>query len=241
LAWDSPDHLNGSRRASATLRTRHVIRITDASPKSTFDGFALRLARARADVVLTTGAILRAEPTLRYDLGGDELANGLDAYRRERLGKAGPPELWVLTAGRDLDFRHPALCGPFPTTVVVPTGARLAPLPAHIRRRDLPDGGLRALLRAEATAGRLISVEAGPHTHRALYDPPSVIDELMLTLFLGELDVTLRGGEMPGPTELEATLGPPRSDITIEEPAGLSNGSRRASATLRFRFLRYRR
>jgi hypothetical protein len=215
-AWDGPD-------------TRHVLRVTDESPKSAYDAFALHLARARADVIVTTGAILRAEPALRYDLGGDAIANGLEAYRREALGKAHAPALWLLTSGRDLDLDHPALSGAFPVTLVLPAEARVPSRPAHIARRDLPEGGLRALLRAEVSADRLVSVEAGPRTHRALYDPPAAIDELMLTLFLGELDVTLRGGETPGAAALEAALGPPRSDVTIDEPSG------------RFRFLRYRR
>ena len=37
-----------------------VLEITAQTPKSDDDAFALSLARARADAVLTTGAILRA-------------------------------------------------------------------------------------------------------------------------------------------------------------------------------------
>jgi riboflavin biosynthesis pyrimidine reductase len=219
-AWDAAD---GERR---------IIRITDASPKSAFDAFALHLARARADVILTTGAILRAEPALRYDLGGDtETARGLEGYRRDILGKTRPPELLILTSGKGLDLTHPALCGPFPATLVVPPDAELMALPAHIARRELPEGGVRALLgdARRARPEQLFSVEAGPRTHRALYEDPLLVDELMLTLYLGDLDPTLRGGITPDGAELEALLGPPRSMATIDEPSG------------RFRFLRYAR
>ncbi len=210
-AWDGPSG-------------RRTIRITEASPKSEWDSFVLGLSRARADAIVVTGAILRAEPELRYDLD-DELA----AYRRA-LGKTEPPELWVLTSGRGLDPEHPIFHGVSRAVLFTPAGASLANAEG-LERRDLPTGGLRGLLeRTRAAAPEaLIAIEAGPATHRALYDDPPLVDELLLTLFEGPLPSELRGGAMLDDAALEARLGPPRSERTAREPAGL------------FRFRRYGR
>lgn len=209
--WDGPDG-------------RRTIRITDASPKSDWDAFALGLARARADVIVVTGAILRAEPSLRYELTG-ELAR-----HRRSLGKTAPPELWVLTSGHGLDAQHPALQGAFRPVLFAPARAALD-APEGMERRDLPPGGAREWL-AEARAASpdaLFSIEAGPSTHRVLYDDPPLIDELLLTLFEGPLPRVLEGGAMLDARALETKLGPPRSSRAAREPAGT------------FRFLRYRR
>jgi hypothetical protein len=209
--WDGP---NG----------RRTIRITDASPKSAWDAFVLGLARARADAIVLTGAILRAEPALRYDLDPP-----LAAYRRA-LGKHEAPELWVLTTGRGFEPDHPALHGAFRPVVFTPRGVTLA-APGRIDRRELPAGGLRELLartRAECP-DTLVAIEAGPTTHGPLYDDPVRIDELLLTLYEGPLVSDLQGGAMLEADALEAKLGAPRSERRAREPGGV------------FRFLRYRR
>src|SRR5690606_3503638 len=129
-----------------------TLRVSADSPQSPWDAFALHLSRARADLIITTGAILRAEPALRYALGGPgRLPEGLAAYRRERLGKRTPPTLWVLSRG-PLDPAHPAL-----------SGAWAPP------ERVADEGGLRALVRRRSAAA-LYSVEAGPSAHRPLYE-----------------------------------------------------------------------
>ncbi len=210
-AWDGP-------------RGRRTIRITATSPKSAWDFFVLGATRARADAIVVTGAILRAEPHLAYALGPE-----LAAYRAS-LGKTEPPELWVLTSGTGFDPAHPALRGDARPVIVAPAGARIAGA-ERFARRALPDGGLRALL-AEARAERpdaTIAIEAGPSTTRALYDEPARVDELLLSVFEGWLAPELEGGPLPDDAALEAALGPARSARAAREASG------------RWRFVRHRR
>ena len=85
----------------------------DDPPRIVHDAFALGIARARADAILTTGEILRREPDLRHGLPGPgALPLGLAEWRRTVLGKTTPPILWVMTRSGDLDFAHPAFGHP---------------------------------------------------------------------------------------------------------------------------------
>lgn len=171
--------------------SRRVIRIGDHAPKSATDFFALELARARADAIVITGAILREEPELRY-----ELSSGLAAFRRDVLGLRDPPRLLVLTRG-DIPLDHPALHGAarpilFTSAEAAPalrarTGLEIAAVPAPSARLAL------AFLRSERGC-RSVSVEAGPTTAVPLYDEPCAIDELALSVFGGALDPRARGG-----------------------------------------------
>ena len=86
-----------------------TLAIGSASPPSPTDRFVLGLARARADVLVTTGSILRAEPDLvhRYaEQVGDDRAMG--EWRRRVLGAEAPPRLLVLSATGRFRTDHPA-------------------------------------------------------------------------------------------------------------------------------------
>jgi len=71
------------RDAQGVLRS---VRVGPHAPRSETDGFALALARARADVIVTTGQILRDEPGLQHEIGS---ASGIDfaAWRRGWVGR----------------------------------------------------------------------------------------------------------------------------------------------------------
>lgn len=176
---------------------RRVIRITGQSPKSATDFFLLNLARARADVILATGRILRDEPELEYSLPAAWAASML-AWRENAMGRTTPPKLAVLTSGRDLDVKHPALHGWAPPIIVTSQDA------ARALRRRLPERvdviGLKlpsareAIAWSRAHGATTISVEAGPSTARALYAEPVAVDELWLSEFLeSDLAHALRG------------------------------------------------
>ena len=182
---------------------RRVIRITPESPKSDTDFFLLNLARARADVIVTTGRILREEPELRYTLP-QAWAGPMLRWRAEAMQRSEPPELLVLTSGQDLDFAHPAFHGwARPHVVTSDVAARaLAPTaPPHVDVTGLMSTDLRHVLTwARRRGGNTISVEAGPSTAGDLYQPPIAVDELWLSEFLEPcLAPHLRGpGLFPG-------------------------------------------
>jgi riboflavin biosynthesis pyrimidine reductase len=164
-------------------RPCEVIAVGTGAPASDYDAFALHFTRARVDVVVTTGAVLRAEPGLHYTIGGPgTLGAALQEWRMTHVGPGSPP-LWVLTASSAIDPAHPALAGPMKPTIVTSeeTAARLGAL--HPSVRGLPAPSLRGvieLLRAEGARG--ISIEAGPSAARDLYAAPLAVDELMLSI-----------------------------------------------------------
>lgn len=191
---------------------RHVtIAIGEGAPASERDLFVLHAARARADAIVTTGRILRAEPALQFDLQHAPAGWGpaLAAWRRERLGKTEPPMLLVLTSGRDLPLAHPALCGALTPLVFT----------SHQAARDLPETRLPILsvnepdIRAAiahlriACGCRTILIEAGPSTTAALYQPPVAVDELLLSVFQGaDLSAPARAPEFVSLARVRACL-----------------------------------
>lgn len=170
-----------------------TLRINGETPRSRNDRIALGFARARAEVIVTTGRILRDEASLTHRYLEDDAGHrAFGEWRRERLGHAGPPWVLVLTSGRDLVLDHPVFHQGSP--VVVYTGRDAA---ARLSRRSLPESleiegsdapSLRAALHylREARGRRAVSIEAGATTTRALYDPPLAVEELLLSLYQGD-------------------------------------------------------
>jgi riboflavin biosynthesis pyrimidine reductase len=202
-----------------------VLRIGPASPRSETDGFVLGLARARADVIVTTGAILRAEPTLRIDLPAPAAA-GLTAWRRDALGRREPPRVLVLTSGRGLDLDHPAFSS-WATPVVLTSMATADALRAEARARGIaivaqPRLGLpEAIAWALGDGARTVVVEAGPSTARALYRPASPLDEILLSTVGIEPVVEARGEALLRRQDLTAHFSASKPDATIVlEPSG---------------------
>jgi hypothetical protein len=171
-------------REDGTLVT---IAIGDDAPKSAHDTFVLCLARAHADVIVTTGANLRAEPDVRYELfGPGRLPDALARYRRERLGRTMPPRVVVLTRG-DVDLAHPALhAWARPEIATTEAGARRLEVEATERRIPVGAHGREALsdlvrrLRSEPGV-ETISIETGASTSKALYEGAEIaVDQLWL-------------------------------------------------------------
>jgi riboflavin biosynthesis pyrimidine reductase len=203
--------------------TLRALRIGEAAPGSETDFFVLNLARARADAIITTGQILRDEPTLRYDLQGSS-AQGLAAWRREVLGKTEPPHVIVLTsAGTGLTPEHPTFH----------SWARPVVFTSKDGADHFADSGRLELVRdeepslaavcdwAEAHGFETISVEAGPSTARQLYaDPGYDLAELMLSVFEGEPAAEARGGEVLTRRRLQQTMTLSFPAVDIDEPSG---------------------
>ncbi len=199
------------RRAEDRLTT---LRICEATPPSETDRFALALARARADAIVTTGRILREEPQLDHglELAGDA-AGALAAWRRERLGRGEPPWSAVLTSGRDLDPGHRLFAGPTrPLVLTSAEGARrLEGVAAGgaIEVAVPPEPGVRGAVAFLLARGcRTVSIEAGPSTSAELYRSPLLVDELLLSIYEEpHLDDAVRGRDFLPLAELEAQLG----------------------------------
>ncbi|MDY7094954.1 MAG: hypothetical protein SX243_18425 [Acidobacteriota bacterium] len=180
------------------LRT---LAINEHTPKSPWDAFVLSLCRARAGAILTTGANLRAEPKLHHQaLVGEPAAGALEAWR-QREGLEGPPLSVVLTSGRDLDWQHPLFAG----ETAIFTGRSGAELLGEAAEaRGVPvvaadEPGPREVVRWLRESGRgPVSIEAGPSTSQELYREPSLVDELILSLFHGD--------EVPEPARGKALL-----------------------------------
>ncbi len=204
-------HVVAVARVDGSLR---VIRIGEHAPRSATDLFALSLARARVDAIVVSASVLRAEPTLVYDRLGD----GLLAIR----GHAEPPWLCVLTASGDLPAAHPAWTSWARPLVYTAIGATLPALPARVEVVRAPEPSPRDAIRhlREDRGCRGVSVEAGPRVAVALYDPPSAIDELMLSVFEGELDPRAVGGPFLDESRIEADFTCVGGPTRVEEPSG---------------------
>lgn len=186
--------------------TNRVMKIDARSPQSATDVFVLNLARARADAILTTGAILRAEPSLQFDLTGP----GSTALMRWRIDvhRLLPPSALVLTSGRDLDPTHPALGGPAHVVLYVPQEVAddvrqslksFKWTKVHgVERTDAVDA--LAWLRATRDA-KSISIEAGPRTALPLYEHG--VDQLLLSRYTGALDDDQVAGDFLDDAALE--------------------------------------
>lgn len=198
------------------LRT---LRIREETPVSTTDAFVLGVARARASVIVTTGASLRAEPGLHHGLDGlRRPGKALAAWRRERIGLSEPPASCVLTASGKIDLRHRLFALSPRTLIYTRPGA------ADRLRQTVRDEGLETVevvsdansslaaaveyLRIEegfATVG----IEAGPTAAATLYEHPGpnmcLVDELMLSRFeAGTPPDTVRGPALFEASRLEA-------------------------------------
>ena len=214
-----------------------VLRIDENTPESNTDRFLLHLARARADAIVTSGSILRAEPRLTHEIGhDDEMQRELGAWRREVHGRNASPLSLVLTRGANLDLSHSFFSDP--TGKIIYTGhdaARTLQEPARERGIRVVSRSAPSLrdaidwLRTEAGA-RGITLEVGANASRALYDEPTAVDELLLSLYEeAHLDEAHRGESFIELEKIERAL--PRT----------SPGIVRNEASGRWSFRRFRR
>ena len=182
----------------------HVIKIGPKSPKSTTDFFVLNLCRARCDAILTTAANLRAEPDLVHTLQGP-WATRLAAYRKA-LGKTTPPTCAILTGSGDVPAEHPFWDDGTPKVILTSDSAAtalrwlLGGRAEVVPVRKLDARRACDVLRERGHA--LISVEAGPTMARTLYEPPSTVDELLLSICDEALRPELIGNALPDETRM---------------------------------------
>ncbi len=202
-----------------------VLKINQSTPRSPHDRFALDLARARADVIVTTGAILRAEPGLRYELASDR-ADALHTWRMDQLGRPTPPLVVVLTGREDIDLDHPTLHGwaqPWIFTDVDCAKALHGRLPKHVGLAGVPSPDLETLVdwARRRFDARSITIEAGPTTTRPLYaDGPQLVDELMLSVFEGTIPSAARGAPLASESALERHFTDRHAGELIHEDSG---------------------
>lgn len=203
-----------------------VLKINHATPRSSHDRFALDLARARADVIVTTGAILRSEPSLRYELASDR-ADALHTWRMDQLGRPTPPLVVVLTGREDIDLDHPTLHGwaqPWIFTNVDCAKALHGRLPRHVGLAGVPSPDLQTLVdwARRRFDARTITIEAGPSTTRPLYrlDDPGLVDELMLSVFEGTIPSAARGGPFVSERTLERYFDRRHEGEVVQEESG---------------------
>ncbi|MCX4245118.1 dihydrofolate reductase family protein [Paraliomyxa miuraensis] len=202
-----------------------VLKINQSTPHSLHDRFALDLARARADVIVTTGAILRAEPGLRYELASDR-ADALHTWRMDQLGRPTPPLVVVLTGREDIDLDHPTLHGwaqPWIFTNVDAAKALHGRLPQHVGLAGVPSPDLETLIEwaQRRFDARTITIEAGPATTRPLYEEgPCLVDELMLSVFEGTIPTDARGDPFASERTLERLFPRRHEGEVVEENSG---------------------
>jgi len=198
-----------------------VMKITDRTPKSATDLFVLNLARARADAILTTGANLRAEPELKFDLTGP--GSGALMCWRIDVHQLMPPSALVLTSGRSFDPDHPALKGPAHVVLYVPENVAddirqqlksFKWTKVHGVSKTDPVEAMQWL--RETRDVKSLSIEAGPSTALPLYEHG--VDELLLSRYTGVLDDDLVAGDFHDDAWLEANMK--RASATLVDDDG---------------------
>ena len=238
LLGDDPARAGGVLHVAAVWRdasgSARVLRIGPRTPRSEHDRFLLALARARAEAIVTTGRILREEPSLTHALlGPPELRGALAAWRRERLVLAPRPYLLVLSSGRGLDPAHPAFHGPTRSLLFVPAEAsaelRERFASSEVRVVSVPKPSVRlALDHLRRLGAKRITLEAGPTTTRELYDEPAGVDELWLATYCGERPPERAIGEpFVEDARLVATLPSGSAPSSRAESSGLWRFERR--------------
>jgi len=215
----------GVTQVSATVRAPdqrlHVLNIgSPRVPRSVSDFFALNLARARCDAILTSAENVRREPELAHRLAGPA-ASALAALRRG-LGKAEPPLCVILSGSGQLPLDHPVWDDGTPKVVLThpasEAGAR-ARLGARARVVALPQLSARGAVAWARARAVSVSVEAGPSTSIPLYASPPLVQELLLSVFEGAIDADALGKALPPDAHLLAGMRCVH-EAQREEPSG---------------------
>jgi riboflavin biosynthesis pyrimidine reductase len=207
----------GVLHVTSMAPSRQVIAIGPDAPKSEGDFFLLNLARARADAILTTGSIVRSEPTYQASLQGPH-AEALQRYRAQVLGK-GRALCAIMTRDGRLPRLHPLWQDA--------TEKLLLTSPEHAEALERELGGhasvvgvadldpRRAVQWLRERGAKLISIEAGPSANAPLYEPPALVDELSLSIYEGPA-VQLGGALTPRLLDGMVLA----SELTREEQSG---------------------
>lgn len=177
-----------------------TLAINEHTPRCHHDFFALNLVRASADAIITTGKILRLEPTLEHRLAGPgDHPQALTEFRRQVLGKTTPPVTLVLTSGSELDLDHPIFHAWTRPLVYTSLDGQWK-LESRAADHGVEVVGVAEpsihhavdLLRREFGAAT-IAIEAGPSVSRQLYEPIAVDHLLMSTYRASRLPAAAEG------------------------------------------------
>ena len=209
-----------------------ILKIGPDAPPSPIDRFALGLARARADVLVTTGRILRSEPDLvhRYSEASEE-DEAIAEWRRRAVGRAERPRLLVLSETGRFPIDHPAFGASQGVIWTSAAGAAAMGRPpagfdvvqAEADRdtaRDAIASCVRTLA-AERTDATVL-LEAGPSTSNAFYEKSgaSRVDELLLSRFDGAIAPAAQGPVFVPEYARASLFGAARSRRSIDEASG---------------------
>jgi hypothetical protein len=140
----------------------------------------------------------------------------------------------VLSSGRDLDPTHSAFHGPTRALLFVPDAAaaglraRFVDTAVHVASVASPSIRL-ALDHLRGVGANRITIEAGPTSTRALYDPPAAVDELWRATYLGRRpDPAVIGEPFAEDERCEAALPHGSEPARCEEPSGAWSFERRS-------------
>lgn len=203
-------HCVSTVRVASDPARLHVIDINRYAPKSATDFFVLNLARAHADAIITTAQVVRAEPQLSHQLQGP-LAQGLARYRQEVLGKHSAGMTAIMTRSAQLPPDHRVFEDPL-ENVVLTTPEQAAALRLQLAAAGaqvLPVEQLdirKAIALLRQRGARTISIEAGPSTAGALYEPPSCVQHLLLSRCEAPFDPRALGRPLPAQDVMLAGL-----------------------------------
>jgi riboflavin biosynthesis pyrimidine reductase len=226
--------------AAIEAASRAVIAIGPLAPHSATDRFVLGFARARADILVTTGAILRAEPHLTHRYSDDpRVESEFREWRARVIGRPAPPSLIVLSRSGDLPRSHSALAAAVSGFVwTSPAGReRLGPAVGRlsVESRNDSNGLADALVAARARCPfETALIEAGPRTTSALYEsdadfPDEVasceaqvvrVEELLLSRFEGRLAPEAIGPQFVSEAALASRFRRPPTSTRVVEPSG---------------------
>ena len=187
----------------------HVINIGPKAPKSASDFFVLNFWRAHADAVLTTAAVVRAEPKLSHELQGDHAA-ALSIYREQYLGRRDVPLCAILSASGELPSDHRIWQDRLRNHVLTAPG-RVQALQAQLGTRASVVGidaldPARAIDWLFAQGAQCVLIEAGPRTAGQLYGSHGGVDHLMLSRCGAQVAPEAIGRALPDSTQLFAGL-----------------------------------
>jgi riboflavin biosynthesis pyrimidine reductase len=187
----------------------HVIKIGPQAPKSSSDFFVLNYWRAHADAILTTAAVVRAEPKLSHEIQGEHRA-GLAIYRAQRLNKRELPLCAILTARGELPSDH-RIWQDRARNHVLTSPERAPALHAQLGSRAAVVGieqltVARAIDWLSAQGAQCVLIEAGPSTAGQLYTSGRGVDHLMLSRCEAEVPPAAVGGALADPGQLFAGL-----------------------------------
>ncbi|MCH7568894.1 MAG: dihydrofolate reductase family protein [Nanoarchaeota archaeon] len=187
-----------------------VIKVDNKNaPRSDHDSFALNLARARVDAIITSGQVVRLEKGLTHALQGPA-PQGLQNYRSTTLDKPETPYSLILTR-KVPDLEAEIFTSKATRPIIYTSTDSYNLLQGNKALKDLGilvcDGGSSpeiegALEYLKILGVASISMEAGPSVANPLYKN-GLVSELMLSVYRGDIQKEVIGDEFISKEEIE--------------------------------------